>query len=101
MADLNFIRIFLLILQVIKIINKLKLDRWVDLIIYTGNQTNLPISRIARNLDMTFSHCINIYKEMEKNDWIKSKKKGRNREIILTEKGTKIKAILEKLLQVL
>lgn len=55
-------------------------------------------SKIARDIDCTYSHAIRIIQQLEEHGLAKSEKKGRKKELELTENGREIAEILSELM---
>lgn len=55
-------------------------------------------SKIARDIDCTYSHAIRIVQQLEEQGLVESEKKGRKKELELTESGQEIAELLSELL---
>lgn len=65
--------------------------KWVDLLTSLQVKENPSMHRLSRQLDITYSHITKLVAEMERLNWIKTSKKGRERVISLTGKGEEMK----------
>lgn len=55
-------------------------------------------SKIAKNVDCTYSHAVRTIQNLEDYDLIESEKKGRKKELKLTDEGREIAETLSELL---
>lgn len=53
-------------------------------------KSSMYASSLAKSVDCTYSHVVNIIHYMEKHDLVEFQKKGRLKLLKLTEKGAKI-----------
>lgn len=67
------------------------------LILYLNEKENSNISEIGRNLQASYSHLFNVAKGLEEIEIIKSEKIGREKKLILTEKGLRIAKLIEEI----
>jgi len=75
--------------------------RPIDVLGYIGKNSNVNVSTVSKILDITYSHTHKIINNFEKEGIISHKIVGRNKFVILTEKGIKINKEFKKLMGVL
>lgn len=71
------------------------------LILLNSNNTKKYASIIAKGVDCTYSHTIRILQQFRKKGLIQFNKKGRLKEISLTDSGRKLADLLEKSMAVI
>jgi predicted transcriptional regulator len=76
---------------------ELHFPRWILIIVEL--ETNNSMTSISRKLDTTYSFLSDIIILFEKHGYITRIKKGRECDIILTEKGKEISKICKKLFE--
>ncbi len=67
------------------------------LILYLNEKKSSNVSEIGRNLQASYSHLFNVAKDLEEIGIIKSTKTGREKKLMLTEKGLKIAKLIEEI----
>jgi len=70
-------------------------------IIMSISLKNNYVSKIARNLDIAYSHTVNIIKQLEEAKILTKEREGRIVRIELTEKGLKIQEHLNEIKKLL
>ncbi|MCK4883610.1 MAG: winged helix DNA-binding protein [Candidatus Diapherotrites archaeon] len=54
-------------------------------------------SKLAKKVDCTYPHMVNVLKDFEKADFVTFDKNGRKKLIKLTEKGSEIASLLHRI----
>ena len=76
-------------------------ERIIMSISLKNNYVSKSTKRIARNLDIAYSHTINIIKQLEEAKILTKEREGRRVRIELTEKGLKIQEHLNEIKKLL
>lgn len=61
--------------------------------------TNWNLTKVAKNTGTTFVYTTKVIERLEQRGYVISERKGKNREIKLSEKGAKIAANLEEIMK--
>lgn len=56
-------------------------------------------SEISRQIDATYSHTVKVLKRMKESGLVRFRKKGRKKEVLLTEKGEELSESFHHVLQ--
>lgn len=59
------------------------------------------VSEVAKNIDTTYAHTVKIITKLEDNGLVKSEKKGREKHLYTTDKGTEYAELFEKLFELI
>ena len=71
------------------------------LILLNSNNTKKYASVIAKGVDCTYSHTVRILQQFKKKGLIKFVKKGRLKQISLTDSGKKLAESIERTIKIL
>ena len=68
---------------------------WMELLVMYRNSESVPtISALAKEMDMTYSHAVNVIKSLCKTGLIRTEKDGRTSIVYITMDGKKVGQML-------